>query len=82
MKININLSIPAIGEKYDVLVPTFLTVGEIIPLLANAVEEMSNKNYISSNREILCSKDTNQILLPKKTFEDYQIKNGDCIVMI
>lgn len=82
MKVNINLFVPAIGEKYDVLVPIFLTIEELVPLLASAVEEISNKNYISSNHEFLCCKDTNQLLLPQKSFEDYQIKNGDRIIMI
>lgn len=82
MKVNINLFVPAIGEKYDVLVPIFLTIEELVPLLASAVEEISNKNYISSNNEFLCCNDISQLLFSQKTFEDYQIKNGDCIIMI
>ena len=50
MKKNINLSVPAIEESYDVLIPSFMTVGELTPMLAKAVEELSNNSYVSSGQ--------------------------------
>lgn len=54
MKTLVDVYVPAISEHFDVQVPCFLTVGEVSTLLAEAVEELSNHNYVSSKNELLC----------------------------
>ena len=82
MKKNINLSVPAIEESYDVLIPSFMTVGELTPILAKAVEELSNNSYVSSGQEFLCHKELDLLLLQDKTLDDYRIRNGDHLFLI
>ena len=41
-KVLITLVVPSLGEQYDVLLPVFLTVGESIPLLTEALTEVVN----------------------------------------
>ena len=82
MKILINVSVPAIGEQYDILVPDNLRIRNVTLLIAETVENLSNHMYISSGGEHLCSADRNILLRPNATLEKYGIKNGDHLVMI
>ena len=51
-KINIDLIVPSIGEKYSVFIPTNKTIGEVIVILNKTINEMvgyfpvSNKNCL------------------------------------
>ena len=82
MKILINVYVPAIEMKYDILVPNFLRIRNITALIAETVENLSNHIYISSGAECLCSADKNILLRPNATLEQYGIQNGDHLVMM
>lgn len=82
MKILINVYVPAIEMKYDILVPSFLRIRNIASLIAETVENLSNHIYISSGAEYLCSVDKNILLRPNATLEQYGIQNGDHLVMM
>ena len=75
MEILLNIEVPALSEKYDVLVPDFLTVSELIPLIAGAVEDMSEHRYKSSGAEILCG--DGNIFSSRYTLKHYSVANGD-----
>ncbi len=80
-KILIALEVPAIEEKYDLFIPDFLTVEECTILLAKAITDMTQKQYVYSGKEVLlyhCKEDC--IILNKKyTIADYSLKNGESL---
>ena len=82
MKILVNVSVPAIGETFDILVPVSMRIKSITPLIAEAVESLSNHIYVSSGAESLCSSDKNILLRPNATLKQYGIQNGDHLVMM
>ena len=82
MKTIITLIIPAIGASYDVLVPGFMKIADLTPLLSSAVQELSGDNYVSSGNELLCHKETNQLLIQECSLDDYKVQNGDHILII
>lgn len=82
MKTLVNVSVPAISKDYDVLIPSFLTIKEIVPLIASAVEELSNNLYTSSGHEFLCSRERNILLNQDEVFENYGIEDGDHLFLI
>lgn len=82
MKILVNVSIPAIGEKYDILVPDFLRIKSVTPLIAETVENLSNHMYVSSGEECLCSVEKNILLRHNATLQQYGIQNGDHLVLM
>ena len=55
------LEVPMIGESYDVLIPDFLTVEEVVPL---------------------CRRETMEILAAGRRLSDYNLENGDHLVLI
>ena len=47
-------NIASISQSFEVLVPDFLKVKELIPLFVKIAEELSGKMYQSSGTEFLC----------------------------
>lgn len=82
MKLLVNISVPAIGEKYDILIPAFLRIKSVTNLIAEAVESLSNHMYVPSGDESLCSADKNILLRPNATLEQYGIQNGDHLILM
>lgn len=82
MKILVNVFVPAIGKKYDVLVPDFLRIKIVSSLIAGTVETLSDNIYVSSGQEQLCSAEKNILLNSNVTLKKYGIQNGDHLVLI
>lgn len=82
MKILVNVFVPAIGEKYDVLVPDFIRIRIISSLIAKTVETLSDNIYVSSGREQLCSAEKDIVLNSDVTLKKYGVQNGDHLVLL
>ena len=82
MKVLVKVIIPVISESYDVLIPDFLPVSEIVPLLVNAVKFLSNNRYVSSGHEFLCMCEPELLLREDKTIKDYNVKNGEKLIIM
>lgn len=82
MRIMVNISIPAISEKYDILVPDDLRIKTVVNLIASTTESLSNGLYVASGEECLCSVEKNILLRHSATLEKYGIKNGDHLIMM
>lgn len=82
MKILVNISVPAIGKKYDILVPDYFRVKSVITLVASTVENLSEHMYISSSEECLCSVEKNILLNHNVSLEKYGIQNGDHLILM
>ena len=75
-KLLITLDIASISQSFEVLVPDFLKVKELI------AEELSGKMYQSSGTEFLCSCAENTLLDANSTLGEYHIKNGDRFILL
>ena len=82
MKLLVNVYIPAISEKYDVLIPDNLRIKTVTTLIAGTVEDLSNHRFVSSGDECLCSVEKNILLRHNATLHKYGIKNGDHLVLM
>ena len=81
-KILICLEVPSILQKYELYVPGFLTVKEGTELMVRAVKELSSGRYISSGEELLCSRQLDVRLDEHAHFSDYEIGEGDHLVLL
>ena len=81
-KVCFRLSIPCLEQDYDVMIPTFLPVGEIVKLLSKSIVTLSDGKYIANGNELLCLKGRNIVLDYQHPFSDYGIQNGDQLVLI
>ena len=82
MKQLVSLSVPAISQDFDILIPNDLEIIKVIPLLSEAVEVLSNHMYISSGEEILCSPEKNLVLIGSATLSGYGIQHGEKLVLL
>lgn len=82
MKRLVTLSVPSVSARYDVLIPDTLLVRELIPLLLNAVDELSNHGYVSSGQELLCAEEKEMLLQEDQPLYAYKIKNGDHLLLL
>lgn len=81
-KVLVSLYIPALGQKYDVYIPVFLAVKDVIVLLSKAIENLVDGKFKASGEELLCEKGRNILLDNNHCIEDYGIKNGDELILI
>lgn len=81
-KLLIARAVPALGKTYDLSVPDFLPVGQLIPLLAEALADLSGGGYISSKGELLCRAEAKGILDPDHTLGEYGIQNGEELLLL
>lgn len=81
-KLLLTLEVASISQRYEVLVPDFLKVKELIPLFVKIAKERSGDLYQSSGTEFLCSVAENTLLDANSTLGEYNIKNGDHLIML
>ena len=77
-KILVHVGVPVISGSYDILLP----VRELTPLIAQAVEDLSDHLYPISGGEFLCSGDKRLLLREDETLGSYCLQNGDSLLLI
>ena len=82
MKVLVNVSIPAISESYDILIPDSLRIKSVVTMITDTVVTLSNRPFVPSGEECLCSVEKDILLRQNATLEKYGIKNGDHLVLI
>ena len=78
----IHLYVPAINASYDLKIPLSMPMLDLVRLLGQAVENLSNGAYRASGSEILSLKNKERILDYDQTPQDYEMQNGDVLMMM
>lgn len=81
-KVLIALEVPGIAERFDLFVPTFLTIEALVPLLIRGLREQFPDRYAPSGHEVLCMTEHGGVLNVRNTLSDYAVGNGDHIYML
>lgn len=81
-KILIRLEVPAIPDTYDVWVPVFLKIKEVMLLLVDAVEELSDHIYKRSGTEQLCNCEKKRKLNQDYTLKQEEVLNGQHLLLL
>jgi uncharacterized ubiquitin-like protein YukD len=80
-KLLVTLVVPCIEKKFNVLIPDFLTVKEVIALLVEAVMDATQNMYVSSGSEVLCRSDPEMVLKSDATLSSYQVAQGESLYL-
>lgn len=80
-KVLVNLAIPSISESYDIRIPAFLKISTLLPLLIDAVTELSGGKYVCTGNEYLCSAEANIVLSRNYTVSENGVCNGDHLLL-
>ena len=77
----IALELPCLGERYDMFIPMDFQIAELLKLLSSAAVSLSEGRFSPSGEELLCFPKTREVLDPLLTLEDYEIGNGDHLML-
>ncbi len=80
-KINVLLIVPSIGERYNVFIPVNKTIGEVILILNNTINDMTGYFPIVNNLSIF-DVINNKIYESNIDVKSAGIKNGAILALI
>ena len=72
-KINVDIIVPSINETYNLFIPINKTVGEIIKLLNQSINELTNNDFPISNKLSLVNLNTGEIYNTSKIVKENHI---------
>ncbi len=81
-KVCIDLIVPSIEERYNVFIPINKKTIEIIFLLNKAISDMTDGNFIMSDKLSLINADNGAIYDVSKTILENNILNSTKIILI
>ena len=81
-KVCIDLIVPSIEERYNVFIPINKKTIEIIFLLNKAINDMTDGNFIMSDKLSLINADNGAIYDVSKTILENNILNSTKIILI
>ena len=80
-KVNVDLIVPSIGERYNIFIPVNKTIGEVIVILNETINSMTGYFPISNKLAILDVMD-NKIYDVNTEVKKAGIKNGTILALI
>lgn len=80
-KILLTVKVPMIEKKYDIKIPISKNIGVARELLIKTINELSEGHYPNKNNAVLLLSD-GTILKETAIIKDYNLKNGDTIIII
>ena len=80
-KVNVDLIVPSIGERYNIFIPVNKTIGEVIVILNNTINSMTGYFPIVNNLSILDVME-NKIYDINTEVKSAGIKNGTILAHV
>lgn len=80
-KVNVDLIVPSIGERYNIFIPVNKTIGEVIVILNNTINNMTGYFPVVNNLSIL-DVVSNKIYESNVDVKSAGIKNGAILALI
>ncbi len=80
-KVNIDLIVPAVGQRYNLFIPVNKTIGEIIIILNNTINEMTGC-FLLNNKLCILNVFDGTIYDSKLSILTSGIKNGSVLALI
>ena len=81
-KVLIELIVPDIYEVYNIYIPINRKIGNLIELLNKSIGELSDNNYIGSNRTSLYNRDTGEKYSFNSLVRETNIRNGSSLILL
>lgn len=78
----VEVYLPAAGKTYDVEIPYTAKLSTVTNLIANALEELSEGQYINDGKAILTNRDTGDIFNINLSAYELGLINGSRLILI
>ena len=80
-KILISVKVPMIEQKYDIFVPAFKTIFNVIETIEQGISELSHGEYIPSGKVMLYNSN-GELINPNVIVKESGLLNGSDVIMI
>lgn len=80
-KVLVEIQIPSINQTYDIFLPLYLPVYEVLELVERAINILSQGLYRADKNSILCDK-TGEIMDINLSVFELEIHNGSKLMLI
>ncbi len=80
-KILVELYVPIIESKYELFIPVNKKISNVIYLLVQAINELSDENFPISNKYLLYNKETGLPYDLNQNVKDANITNGTKLIL-
>ncbi len=81
-KILVEVFVPLLNQEYDIFIPINKKIGNVVRLINEAINDLSNGCFPLKKDTFLYSKDTGMPLNLSKNVKDAGLVNGSQIVLI
>lgn len=81
-KILVEVRIPAIERRYDVLIPYESRIFEVTALLKSLFADEADGNFLPTSDTLLCDAETGAILDPNLAPQVHGLRNGSRLLLI
>ena len=81
-KVNVDLFVPAINEYYNLFIPINKSVGEVIKLLNQAINELTDNSFPITNNLSLVHVSNGEVCDTTKIVKANNIRNGSRLALI
>lgn len=81
-KVLVQLIVPDLEETYNVYLPIYKKIGNIIELLNKSLLEITLGSFVSKDERRLYHRDTGMIYPVDKTIIKTDIRNGTCLILL
>lgn len=81
-KLLVEVIVPSIEQKYDILIPKNKKVGKILQILIKTINELSDDYFPLKDSISIIDANTGENFDLEKLIKDSEIKNGSQIIII
>ena len=78
----VEITVPASGDKFDVLIPLESKMSEVLMLVSALISDLSNEKYKATKDAVLCDAKTGIIYNINMEVAELGIKNGSQLMLI
>ena len=78
----VEIFVPAAAETFDVYIPLACKIGQILPLAAAALSDLSQGKFLADQDTVLCDRNTGSILDVDMEAAELGIHNGSRLMLI
>lgn len=81
-KILVDVYVPAINKNYDVYIPSKSKFYEVVKLVVNMIEELSENYFIGQDDSVICDRVSGAIYNINMSSAELGLKNGSKLMLI
>ncbi|MBQ5951820.1 MAG: methyltransferase [Lachnospiraceae bacterium] len=81
-KVLTEVYVPSVGETFEIYLPAESRVSEVLPLIQQAVAELTAGAFRPNGEVVLCERESGMVYNINMTVEEIGLKNGSRLMIV